>query len=89
MAEKLTQSKPSIHLATYRLLKQLMQEMDPIAKLAAQAEAPDQPHPMTAVITLLQHLTEGVERILTRLETLEARLDEATAAKAIKDAVRS
>ena len=89
MPEKSTQPKITIQQATYRLLKHMAQEMEPIAKLAAQTESPDQPHPMTAVIELLQHLTGGVEQILSRLESLEFRLDEAAMKRALADAARS
>lgn len=63
MSENNTQSKPTVQVATYRLLDQLRKEMGPIAKLVAPSEAPDQPHPMEAVIELLKALTGGVEQI--------------------------
>jgi len=89
MSQNNTQSKPTVQVATYRLLDQLRKEMGPIAKLVAPSEAPDQPPPMEAVIELLKALTGGVEQIRVRLETLESRLDEAAVTKALKDAVHN
>jgi len=69
------QTKRTIHQATYSLLKRLSEQMEPVSKLAASSDGPDQPHPMDTVIELLRQTVGGIEQIRARLENLESRLD--------------
>jgi hypothetical protein len=87
MQDTKPQSKPTIHQATYRVLLNLAKQMTPIAKLAAEAESPDQPHPMDIVIELLRQVVGGIDRVHVRLENLEARLDDPAVVKTIKSAI--
>jgi hypothetical protein len=82
------QPKRTIHQATYYLLKRLAEQMEPVSKLVLETEAPDQPHPMDIMIELLRQAVEGIEKVHTRLEHLESRLDEPAVVKALKEAIR-
>jgi hypothetical protein len=79
------QTKRTIHQATYSLLKRLSEQMEPVSKLAANSDGPDQPHPMDTVIELLRQTVGGIEQIRTRLENLESRLDEPAVTTALKN----
>jgi hypothetical protein len=87
MQDTKPQAKPTIHQATYRVLLNLAKQMGPVSKLAAEAESPEQPHPMDTVIELLRQLVGGIDRVHVRLENLEARLDEPAVVKTIKSAI--
>ena len=78
----------TIHEATYLLLKRLSEQMEPISKLVVDTEAPDQPHPMDTMITLLRETIQGIENVHARLENLEARLDEPMFRKPFQNAIR-
>jgi hypothetical protein len=87
MQQSNQQPRQNVHQATYRLLRQLAQQMEPVAKLAQETSLPGEPHPMDLVIRLLQQVVGGIEQVHSRLESLEARLDEPAVTKAIKNAV--
>jgi len=83
------QPKPrrTIHEATYAMVRRLTQQLEPLSKLVQDTDALDQPEPMDTMIELLRQSVEGIEKLHTRLENLESRLDEPMVAKALKDAV--
>ncbi len=81
------QHRPNIHQATYKLLRRLTQQMEPVARLAQGAEAPDQPSPTDTMIDLMRQTVGGIEQLHGRLERLEARLDDPTVVRAIKAAI--
>jgi hypothetical protein len=81
--------KRTIHEATYSLLKQLSEQMEPVTLLAQQTSpSSEEPHPMDTMIDLLRQLVGGIEQVQLRLENLEARLDDPAVVRAIKDAAR-
>ncbi len=81
------QPRQNIHQATYRLLQHLARQLQPVATLA-QAGMPDQPHPMDTIVELLRQVVTGIEQLHSRLENLEARLDDPAVLRAIKTAIR-
>lgn len=78
----------NIHQATYRLLKYIAQQMKPVSILAQEATSPNEPHPLDIMIELLRQTVSGIEQVHSRLENLEARLDNPVVARAIKHAIR-
>ncbi len=86
MQQENQKPRQTIHQATYHLLRQLAQQMQPVARLAQEADGPNEPDPTDIIIELLRQLVNGVEQILSRLETVEGRLDDATVMNAIKSA---
>lgn len=78
--------QPTIQEATYQLLRQLAHQMEPISQLA-KASSPNETDPMDTVIQLLRQVVGGIKQVHTRLENLEARLDDPAVVKAIKQAV--
>jgi len=77
----------TIHQAIYHTLKQLAKQMQPVARLAQEAGAQDEPDPMDVMIELLRQVVSGIEQIQSRLEALESRLDEPAVMRAIKSAL--
>ena len=78
----------NVHQATYRLVQDLAQQMKSIAVLAQEVTSPNEPHPLDIMTELLRQVVQGVEQVQSRLENLEARLDDPVVVKAIKGAIR-
>jgi hypothetical protein len=87
MNDENQQPRPNIHLATYKLLRHLAQQMEPVSRLAQEADTQNQPNPADTMIELLRQVVTGVEQLHGRLEKLEARLDDPAVVKAIKAAI--
>lgn len=77
---------PNIHQATYRAVRHLAKQLEPISRLAEATETPNAIDPFDTIIELLKQLVGGVEQIRLRQEDLEARLGDGVVAKAIKGA---
>ncbi len=88
MQDAVSKAKPTIHRATYDLVRQILAQMEPLSNLANGADNPDQPDPIDVMITLLEQVVGGIERLHSRLENLESRLDDPAVARAIKSAAR-
>lgn len=78
----------NVHQATYRLVRHLAQQMKSITVLAQEVTSPNEPHPLDIMTELLRQVVQGVEQVQSRLENLEARLDDPAVVKAIKGAIR-
>jgi hypothetical protein len=78
------QSRPNIHQATYRLVCQLAQQLEPVSRLAQETGDPNVPDPMEVIIELPRQVVNGIEQVQSRLEELEARLADQAVVKAIK-----
>lgn len=87
MQQESQKPRQTIQMATYRLLQQLVQQMQPVAGLAREADDPNEPNPTGVIIELLRQLVNGVEQVRAGLEALEARLDDPAVVKAIKSAM--
>jgi hypothetical protein len=78
----------TIHQAIFHSLQKLAKQMQPVAQLAHQATAPNEPDPIKVMIELLRQVVGGIEQVQSRLEALESRLDEPAVTKAIKGVAR-
>lgn len=81
------QQRPTIHQATYKLLRQLAEQIEPISRLSQAADPPDQPSPADTMIDLMRQVVGGIEQLHSRLERLEGRLDDPAVVRAIKAAI--
>lgn len=78
---------PNIHQTTYDAVRRLARQLEPVTKLVQGTDSPNAVDPIATIIELLSQTVTGIDRILARLEALEARLDDATVMNAIKSSV--